>query len=501
MTSSLGRQIGMLAVGRTLAFAVTFAIPLIVIREFTQSEFGLYKQLFLIQSTLTGVLSLGLPASLLYFLPSKPESREGFIIQTLGLMTLIGTVGAAMLVLLAAPISKGLNNPEIESYAVYLGVLTLLTLVADPLELLMLAHKQAGLSAVTAVISESLRGVLMIGAVVTMHSIRSLVAVACIWAACRLIALIIYVRRVGVRQYIPLNMERLKVQWLYALPFGMALIARNVTEAFPQYLVAYLHSPAIFALYSIGYLQIPIVPIAVESISEVTLVHLSELRANGLLNEAVSVLGSSVLKICFVLFPLYAWLLPNADSLIAVLFGEGFQKSADIFRIFLLAIPLAALGLDYVPRAFADTQFVLRVNLIRLALTVSLVMILANIGDLVGIAAGTIIAIAITKLLILQRVSGLLKTSIKKMLPWQEIAKLAVVSGAAGCVVWLAKVMLDMPPVTQVICSVPIFGVCYGGLVLKTNVLPERVRELIGEWARSVFVLPWIRKSQNITGR
>src|ERR1043166_562785 len=42
--------------GRMVAFATTFFIPVVLVRVFDQTEFGTYKQLFLVYATLFGIL-------------------------------------------------------------------------------------------------------------------------------------------------------------------------------------------------------------------------------------------------------------------------------------------------------------------------------------------------------------------------------------------------------------------------------------------------------------
>src|SRR5438552_7586713 len=54
----------MLTTGRTIGFAVAFAIPMILARRFSQQDFGTYRQLFLIFSTLYGLAQIGMAESL-----------------------------------------------------------------------------------------------------------------------------------------------------------------------------------------------------------------------------------------------------------------------------------------------------------------------------------------------------------------------------------------------------------------------------------------------------
>ena len=49
---------GILFIGRAMAFARTFAVPLVLVRIFTPELFGLYKQLFLIYM-FTATLTFG----------------------------------------------------------------------------------------------------------------------------------------------------------------------------------------------------------------------------------------------------------------------------------------------------------------------------------------------------------------------------------------------------------------------------------------------------------
>ena len=50
--------------GRMLAFAATFFIPVVLVRIFDPSQFGTYKQLFLIHSSIFFIAQLGMASSL-----------------------------------------------------------------------------------------------------------------------------------------------------------------------------------------------------------------------------------------------------------------------------------------------------------------------------------------------------------------------------------------------------------------------------------------------------
>ena len=69
MRDTLARRVIWLASAKAMAFVLGFALPLILVRELSQTEFGLYKQVFLLINTAITILPLGFAMSAFYFLP------------------------------------------------------------------------------------------------------------------------------------------------------------------------------------------------------------------------------------------------------------------------------------------------------------------------------------------------------------------------------------------------------------------------------------------------
>src|SRR5262245_59419358 len=67
-TGSVLKPALLLMCGRTLAFAATFFIPVVLVRFFDPTQFGTYKQLMLIYSTAYLIAQAGMASSLYYFL-------------------------------------------------------------------------------------------------------------------------------------------------------------------------------------------------------------------------------------------------------------------------------------------------------------------------------------------------------------------------------------------------------------------------------------------------
>src|SRR5215813_14618388 len=71
----LTKRAAMLAAARIVAFAMTIPLPLVLVRTLSQSEFGLYKQIFQILMTVLALAGLQVNMSVLYFLPRNPDKK------------------------------------------------------------------------------------------------------------------------------------------------------------------------------------------------------------------------------------------------------------------------------------------------------------------------------------------------------------------------------------------------------------------------------------------
>lgn len=469
MELSLSKQMGFLFVSRIVAFGFVFAIPLVLARVFSLEEFGQYKQLFLLHETLSIVLAVGLSASLYYFIPQYSSEWRVYVYQALLFLGCLGVVGATGLVVFKSQLASLMNNSGIEPYLPYLGVYTGISLLTSNLENIMVVFKHSRLVASTIVLSDGLRALLMIGAAIWTHSMMVLVLSALGWMLCRLVMLLLYLRRLGVSWWVKPESARICEQFRYSIPIGLGGIAETFANNMHQYVVSYLFNPAIFAIYAVGCLQIPVIAIVFMSISEVTLVRLSELQKDGQSEESVRVIGASVAKVCLVLLPLYVWLMVNARNVIVLLFTERFEASVDVFRVFLNVVLLLAFQLDYVPRAFADTQFLFRVQIVRLVVTgIFLAMLVVPLGML-GAALASVLGLVLTKVLIMLRVKVLLNVMLSQLLPWNQLGRISLSALGAGAVIWTLQAIVNGAMIMQVIMSACVFTVVYSVFVWRFN--------------------------------
>ena len=71
---SLTSHASLLMFAKTVGFILSTALPMILVRRLDQTEFGLYKQAFLVVATSSNLLSPGFGMSAYYFIPRELRS-------------------------------------------------------------------------------------------------------------------------------------------------------------------------------------------------------------------------------------------------------------------------------------------------------------------------------------------------------------------------------------------------------------------------------------------
>ena len=141
----------------------------------------------------------------------------------------------------------------------------------------------------------------------------------------------------------------------------------------PQYVVSHLFDPATFAIFAVGCLQIPLVDFAASPTSDVMMVKMQERLAEGRMQALLEIWHDTTWKLALLFFPLAVFLMVDAREVIVFLFTKRYASSAPIFTVWCAMILLTTFQVDGVMRVFAQTRFLLALNLMRLAIVAGLI--------------------------------------------------------------------------------------------------------------------------------
>src|SRR5215471_17741811 len=99
--------------GRLAAFAITFLTPVLLVRLFTQSEFGTYKQFILITFT-PYLIGCAFSECLFYFLPKDPDRGARYAMNSMLMLFTTGTLCLIAMIFNASRIAGMMSNAALE---------------------------------------------------------------------------------------------------------------------------------------------------------------------------------------------------------------------------------------------------------------------------------------------------------------------------------------------------------------------------------------------------
>ena len=477
--SSIFRPAIILMAGRTLAFAASFAMPIVLVRIFSQSEFGTYKQLFLIYTTLYAIAQCGLAESLFYFLPEKPAAAGRYVANALLGLTVAGAGCLGLLLLLVHPLERGFHNPELGPYLPLIGVFLLLMLVSATLEIVMTARKQHGYAFGSYAVSGVLRAAFCIVPAVLMGGLKGLLLGVIMFAVLRCLTTLLYLRseyRTGLR----FGRVQLKPHLAYALPFAFAVLVDTSQSNLHFYAVSSFFDTATYAIYAVGCLQVPLVDLLMTSTCNVMMVRMREVPGP---QATLEIWRDVTRKLAMVFVPMVVGLLVVAPRLIVTLFTENYARSTPIFMLWTLTMLFPVLLTDGALRAYAQTGYLILTNIVKLVIVAGCIWWFMSAFGLVGAVLATLLAALAAKIMALARIKRLLRCSLRQLLPWRSLGLIIAIAGVAAVPAYGLQAMLDLSPVPMLAMTVLAYALVYGGLLLLRGPLNRTERQALFGWA------------------
>ncbi len=483
------RPVFLLLGARTIGLAATFFIPVLLARIFDQTQFGTYKQLFLVFATLYTITQVGMAESLFYFLPQDP--KRGGALTTNAIVVLLLAGSAALLGLTAgAPlVARWMGNAALAPGLPYIGLFVLLMIASAVLEIDLLSRKQYGRAAWAYMLSDLGRAAFLVLPMLLWPSMTILLVSAVLFAAARLGVTVWSLYRAYGADLQP-SVPLVRRQLGYALPFALAVMVETVQVHLHSYVVSYYFDAATFAIYSVACLQIPLVGYAATSASDVLMVRMGESLRDGKPEAALLAWHDTVRKLALLFFPVLALLLVVGDELIVLLFTDAYAEAGPLFKVGSLIIASAAVPTDSVLRVFAETRFIFILNLVRVVVVIATIGFFLSVFHLGGAIFVTVLSTTLTKAVALVRVRHLMHVRWRELLPWRSLGSGAAVAAAAGLAALGFRSSVSMPALPMLMASSAVCGVAYVGLAAAFGVVPKNELLALRSWLRRDGSIP-----------
>jgi O-antigen/teichoic acid export membrane protein len=460
---TVSRPALLLVGGRGVGFVAAFAIPIVLARVFDPAEFGTYKQLFLVFTTLYGIAQLGMAESLYYFVPTRSQTAGRHVCNAVLTLALAGLACLALLSVTDTRVGAWLANSDVSSHLTLIGALLALTLATSAFEIVMISRSEHLKAALTYATSDLARTLLLIIPAMKFGGVREVLIGAVAFGALRLAAMMAYLWRAFGRS-LRVDLRVWRDQFAYALPFALAVGVEVAQINLHQYVVAARFDAATFAIYAVGCLQIPLVDLVMTSTSNVMMVQMAAAIHDGDRDAVVGLWHDAVCKLAFVIVPLAAFLLIAARAVIVTLFTTTYMASVPIFMVWTLGILSTVFLVDSVLRTYAQTRFLLLMNVIRFGLVVGLIGWFLSEFGLIGAVLVTLLSTGAVRALAVFRIAQLLHLSVRNVLPWRRLTGIVVRSAVAAAPAFWVVHTLTFAPLAVLACAAAAYGAAYVGL-------------------------------------
>lgn len=419
-----------LAITKVLERLGSFVLIVAAARLLTQTDFGFFRIVSMYAILAVSIVTFGLPAGHLYFLAKvapadrkKHASAVQFLLTGIGF--LIGVIGAGVTYGFAW--QAGLLE-RITATGFFFLYCVAATPAAGLPNLLVAINRARRASVLSIVASMSEIAITLTLAIATRESWGLLVGLG-IGALFHYVILLTGIRRVLWIPLLPIvDRYTLRSVWQYTYPLGLSNAINFVSRRLDAVIVTLAASTQVFGIYSVGTIEVPVVPVLAGAALGALVPNLSCFLVDGKLDNARDLWHRGIVKLATVIIPVAAATFIFAEELIVLLFGEEFREAVVPLRCysivtasrFMLVGPFLAAGGHTTRQLQMSFSAVLTTAIVASLFAFSGFPLWAGVGAASGVIMAGIVG--------LNAVHRIYQYSFNEILPWRRLGELLFVS-------------------------------------------------------------------------
>lgn len=333
-SSSNSKQAMWVAIGQFCAYAIGIVSPMILSRYFDKGDYGTYKQVMYVYSTLTTVFTFGIPRAYSYFIPrvALGESRD-VIRKITNIFICIGTFFSALLFLGSPLIAQLLKNPDLEIALKYFAPTPLFLMPVVGLDCILASYKKTQFLALYSISTKVFTLVCIILPVILFKGTYVHAIIGFDIASFITFLLALYLRNIPTKD-IPLEKTTVTIRDIlhFSLPLMVASIWIMIFQSANQFFVSRYYGNETFADFSNGFIEFPIIPMVVNSVATVLMPVFSGMLVNN--REGIKDVWTSALsKSVKITYPMAVFSVVFSSLIMICFYGDIYQTSGIYFLI------------------------------------------------------------------------------------------------------------------------------------------------------------------------
>jgi O-antigen/teichoic acid export membrane protein len=516
--SKLSAQVGAVVFGRIIVSLIDTMKAFLLVRLLTKDDYGALAFALTWQATAIGLGVLGLPDSLMYFLPpAKPGVQKTIVRQTLLMLSGIGLVlGGAIALLAVIPGIQPFARPDMTPALLCIALAVVMDLPASAMQQFLLGTERHRASSLIAM---------------CLSMMANLALLIPAWAGASIVEILLFYNLVALarlsitwgawgRVFAGVTSEPfeggIKAQLKFALPLSLNGLAGLVNKYFSTYVVGWLLTAAAFADFAVGGRELPFVMMIPNAVAVAILPQLAKLSADiggkpgvagsGVVNvqgrqQALVLWHASIERVALVMLPICVFIEVNAEPLMRVLYGAKYASAALPLRITSAVLLLRVTGYGVMVMALGRPATILRSQLCGMAFNVlatAPLVLWAWRGGADGPSSSiriawaclaSAIAVYVIVAVMLYDIGKVLGVGVRGAFPWRGYGHRLTMAMLAAMPVIAWRVALPVPANPWLLGAstagqLLLYAGCYAGLVLAAGYVPPEDRKVLLSWLR-----------------
>ena len=431
--STTRSQVFSLAKAMVFQQAMDSMLPIVLVRVIDVTEYGQYRLFWLIASTVMLIAPLGMPQSLMYFLPrSTPAQKRIYVYQVLLFLFVVASLSAMIVGPWNPLISEKVRS--IVNPGIIVPAFVFFWVISSLIDVLPNADQNIRWQSLVIVYLVIIKVVIVVGTAMWTRDLKIVFLALIAISVFKTLLLLYYsVKHHG---WILFRIDR-KMMWsqiLYAVPFGLANIAYSFRRQAEMWVVAIIFTNSTFAIFSIGATQLPFINVIRTSIGNVLLPKMSKLHSGFDTKGAVEHNQKGNLVASYLVFPIAAFFFVFADKIILILFTNEYLSATPVMKIYLIAMARSALETSSLLILFRQGAYLLKINTLFLFFSIFVSIVGAKYIGPNGAAIGSVLSTFIIGFFNFRRAASLVGLKMKSFQKWRSIFNILLMAGLCAAI-------------------------------------------------------------------
>ncbi len=322
-------------VGKGSLFLLSIVSVAVLSRYLDKAEYGIYRQIAYIYSTLLVVFSAGLPKVFAYFLPRYEITEGKGIVRKINrFLFFLGFLFSITIFLFSGAIASFLRSPELSVALKVFAPVPFFLLPTLGLEGILSSYRKTQYIAIYSGISRSILLASIIIPVITFEATYIYAVYGWVFGSFISFLLAMFFKNLPFKDVKTKQCNlSYKDVFSYSVPIMIASIAGTAIRSADQFFISRYFGQEVFAEYVNGFIQLPFVAMVTGSASVVLMPLFSRLINQGNKQELLRVWKSTLVKSATLIYPLVIFFIVFAPYMIVLLYSEKYESSVVYFQI------------------------------------------------------------------------------------------------------------------------------------------------------------------------